>query len=66
VRSKTSLANLFHLAVIYARDIHHCTDIIIEVNPRHRRFYERMLGFQARKATSRSTRASMRRPICCA
>jgi len=46
VRSKTSLANLFHLAVIYARDIHHCTDIVIEVNPRHRRFYERMLGFE--------------------
>jgi hypothetical protein len=45
VRSKTSLANLFHLAVIYARDIHQCTDIVIEVNPRHRRFYERMLGF---------------------
>jgi len=45
-RSKASLANLFHLAVIYARDIHHCTDIVIEVNPRHRRFYERMLGFQ--------------------
>lgn len=46
VRSKISLANLFHLAVIYARDIHGCTDAIIEVNPRHRRFYERMLGFQ--------------------
>jgi hypothetical protein len=46
VRSKTSLANLFHLAVIYARDIHNCTDAVIEVNPRHRRFYERMLGFQ--------------------
>jgi hypothetical protein len=46
VRSKTSLANLFHLAVIYARNIHHCTDIVIEVNPRHRRFYEHMLGFE--------------------
>ncbi|MES2758055.1 MAG: GNAT family N-acetyltransferase [Pseudomonadota bacterium] len=45
-RSKTGLANLIHLAVIYARDIHGCTDIFIEVNPRHRRFYERMLGFQ--------------------
>jgi hypothetical protein len=45
VRSKTTLANLFHLAVIYARDIHQCTDIMIEVNPRHRRFYEHMLGF---------------------
>jgi hypothetical protein len=46
VRSKTSLANLFHLAVIYARDIHNCTDIVIEVNPRHRRFYQHMLGFE--------------------
>lgn len=46
VRSKTALANVFHLAVIYARDLHGCTDIIIEVNPRHRRFYERMLGFR--------------------
>jgi len=46
VRSKASLANLFHLAVIYARDIHDCTDIVIEVNPRHRRFYQHMLGFE--------------------
>ncbi|MDB5976218.1 MAG: N-acetyltransferase [Nevskia sp.] len=46
VQSKISLANLFHLAVIYARDIHQCTDILIEVNPRHRRFYEHMLGFK--------------------
>jgi hypothetical protein len=46
VKSKASLANLFHLAVIYARDIHHRTDIVIEVNPRHRRFYEQMLGFR--------------------
>lgn len=46
VRSKTALANLIHLAVIYARDIHDCSDIVIEVNPRHRRFYERMLGFK--------------------
>ena len=46
VRSRTALANVFHLAVIYARDMHGCTDIVIEVNPRHRRFYERMLGFR--------------------
>ncbi|SFB75548.1 N-acyl amino acid synthase FeeM domain-containing protein [Massilia yuzhufengensis] len=46
VRSKTALANLFHLAVLYARDLHDCTDIIIEINPRHRRFYEYMLGFK--------------------
>lgn len=46
VRSKAALANLFHLAVIYARDLHGCTDIVIEINPRHRRFYEHMLGFK--------------------
>ena len=46
VRSKSALANLFHLAVLYARDLHDCTDIIIEINPRHRRFYEHMLGFK--------------------
>ena len=46
MRSKESLAGLFHLALIYARDIYHCTDIMIEVNPRHRRFYEHMLGFK--------------------
>jgi hypothetical protein len=45
VQSKDALASLFHLAVIYARDLHHCTHIFIEVNPRHRRFYEHMLGF---------------------
>lgn len=45
-QSKEKLASLFHLAVIYARDLHHCTHIFIEVNPRHRRFYEHMLGFR--------------------
>lgn len=45
VQSKEIMASLFHLAVMYARDIHHCTDLFIEVNPRHRRFYQQMLGF---------------------
>ena len=45
VQSKGALASLFHMGVMYARDLHECTDIFIEVNPRHRRFYERMLGF---------------------
>lgn len=47
IKSKAVLASLFHVALIYARDLHGCTDIVIEVNPRHRRFYEAMLGFQA-------------------
>ena len=44
--SKTQMASLFHLSVLYARDLHHCTHIFIEINPRHRRFYEAMLGFK--------------------
>lgn len=58
VRSKTALANLFHLAVIYARDIHQCTDIVIEVNPRHRRFYEYMLGFKRMGEMRMNTRVN--------
>lgn len=46
IQSKTALASLFHLSVIYARDLHGCTDLFIEVNPRHRRFYEKTLGFK--------------------
>jgi hypothetical protein len=45
-RSKTALASLFHIIFIYLRRVQKCTDIFIEVNPRHRRFYERMLGFK--------------------
>jgi hypothetical protein len=44
--TKEQMASLFHLSVLYARDLHHCTHIFIEVNPRHRRFYEHMLGFK--------------------
>lgn len=43
--SKEVFASLFHLAHIYARDIHNATDILIEVNPRHSGFYKRRLGF---------------------
>jgi hypothetical protein len=46
IRSKLVLASLFHIAFIYGRRIHQFTDVFIEVNPRHRLFYERMLGFK--------------------
>jgi hypothetical protein len=46
IRSKFALASLFHIVFIYGRRIHGCTDVFIEVNPRHRRFYESMLGFK--------------------
>lgn len=45
LNSKQGLASLFHIAYIYARHIHHHTDLFIEVNPRHVKFYEKMLGF---------------------
>lgn len=45
VRSKRVLGALFHIAMIFARNIHGATDLMIEVNPRHVRFYQRMLGF---------------------
>jgi hypothetical protein len=48
MRSKRVLASLFHVAYIYAHRMMHFDDLLIEVNPRHRRYYERMLGFQVR------------------
>ena len=46
IHSKPLLAALFHIAYICARRIHGCTDLLIEVNPRHAAFYRRMLGFE--------------------
>jgi hypothetical protein len=39
------LASLFHVAYIYAHRVNRFEDLLIEVNPRHVRYYERMLGF---------------------
>ena len=44
---KLALASLFHIVYLYARKVYDCTDVFIEVNPRHKRFYEQMLGFEA-------------------
>lgn len=46
VSSRNVLASLFHIAYIHARQLNGCTDILIEVNPRHAPFYQRMLGFR--------------------
>ena len=46
IGSRTVLASLFHIAYIHARHLNGCTDILIEVNPRHVSFYQRMLGFR--------------------
>ena len=47
LKSKPVLAAIFHIAYIYARRINNCSDLVVEVNPRHVKFYERMLGFDA-------------------
>ncbi|MBO9582153.1 MAG: acetyltransferase [Sphingobium sp.] len=46
IPSRKLLASLFHIVFIYGTRHHRCTHLFIEVNPRHRRFYEAMLGFQ--------------------
>lgn len=43
--ARPRLAALFHIVFIFCTLHYECTDLFIEVNPRHRRFYEAMLGF---------------------
>ena len=46
VGTKRVLAALFHVAYIVAHRIRSHDTLLIEVNPRHVRYYERMLGFK--------------------
>ena len=46
VRSQALLGAIFHVACMYVMEVHQCTDALIEVNPRHVKFYEQMLGFR--------------------
>ncbi len=46
VRSKRVLASLFHVAYIYAYRTMGFDTLLIEVNPRHVRYYKEMLGFE--------------------
>ena len=48
VRSSRVLGSLFHVACIYAHRVMDFDTLLIEVNPRHVRFYERMLGCEYR------------------
>jgi hypothetical protein len=45
-RSPRLLASLFHVAYAYAHRIMGVDDLLIEVNPRHVRYYQSMLGFK--------------------
>ena len=44
--SKRVLASLFHVAYIYAYRVKGFDCLLIEVNPRHVKYYERILGFK--------------------
>jgi hypothetical protein len=44
--SKHLVAVLFHMCKIYGSDIHGASEFVIEINPRHATFYQRMLGFR--------------------
>ncbi len=39
------LACLFHAAYIVGRSLHEATDFLIEVNPRHAKYYHRLIGY---------------------
>lgn len=44
--SSELLATLFHLLHIVGRRLHRATDAVIEINPRHSAYYQRVLGFR--------------------
>ncbi|MES2948053.1 MAG: long-chain N-acyl amino acid synthase [Pseudomonadota bacterium] len=46
ISSMKTLAALFHIAFIYAHTICKFDDVVIEVNPSHVNFYQRVLGFK--------------------
>ena len=43
--NKEILLGMFNLVFAYSRFIKNCSHLVIEVNPRHVKFYERILGF---------------------
>ena len=59
VKSKQVLAGLFHMVFIYGTTVSDCSDLFIEVHPRHANFYDGMLGFKAvgRAGVNASVRA---------
>lgn len=57
-RSPRLLASMFHVAYIYAHRIKELTHLLIEVNPRHVRYYETMLGFNVIAAARHNPRVN--------
>ena len=57
-RSPRLLASLFHVAYLYAHRIKALHNLLIEVNPRHVRYYEAMLGFKVIGAVRNNSRVN--------
>ncbi|MHB1286610.1 MAG: N-acyl amino acid synthase FeeM domain-containing protein [Leptospirales bacterium] len=45
IKSKRVISSLFHIAMLYPWGLFGYTDSVIEVTPKHAKFYQRMLGF---------------------
>jgi hypothetical protein len=65
VRSKRVLASLFHVAYIYAHRLKGFDCLLIEVNPRHVRYYEKMLGFKAMAPERMNSRVNAPAVLMC-
>jgi hypothetical protein len=65
VRSKRVLASLFHVAYIYAHRLKGFDSLLIEVNPRHVRYYERMLGFEVMASERLNSRVNAPAVLMC-
>ena len=46
IKSRQVLAAAYHMGIIYAYHIQEFTTMLVEVHPRHVRFYKEMLGFR--------------------
>ena len=57
-RSPRLLASMFHVAYIYAHRVKELSHLLIEVNPRHVRYYETMLGFDVIAAARHNPRVN--------
>jgi hypothetical protein len=61
VRSyKPLLGKLFHVAFIHAHHLHGRSDLVIEVTPRHARFYQHLLHFEVAGAEKINPRVNTR------
>lgn len=58
VRSRELLGSLFHAAYRYADNVHAAEIVLVEVNPRHVRFYARLLGFEVRSGVRLNERVN--------